>query len=51
MKTFLMKLTSWLLTLKVTKLFIFYGSLMEAGAVQCFLLFEFLKQWSESILL
>lgn len=46
MKTFLMKPTSWLSTHKVTRLCISFGRLMEDGAVLCFLLFEYLKQWS-----
>ena len=46
MKTFLTRVTSWPSTHKVTRLCISFGRLMEDGAVLCFLLFEFLKQWN-----
>ena len=46
MKTFQTRLTLWLLTHKVTRLFISFGRLMEDGAVLSFLLYEYLKKWS-----
>lgn len=46
MKTFLMKPTLLPLTLKAMKLFTSYGRLAGDGVKLCFLLSQYLNQWS-----